>query len=144
MTQVDFYLLQLPTAQDRLLFACRLANKAFAQGQQIYLHTDSEAQSEELNQLLWTFRPSSFLPHQRVSNNQDNSQQRVLVGHNNAPAHHRQLMINLASTAPEFFSRFDRLVEIVVQDTDITANSRINYRFYKDRGYPLDTHHIEQ
>ena len=25
MTQVDFYLLQLPTAQDRLLFACRLA-----------------------------------------------------------------------------------------------------------------------
>jgi DNA polymerase-3 subunit chi len=144
MTQVDFYLLQLPTVQDRLLFACRLANKAFAQGKQIYLHTDNEVQSGELDQLLWTFRPSSFLPHQRLSNSQDNSQQRVLVGHSDAPANHRQLMINLASTVPEFFSRFDRLVEIVVQDTDITANSRINYRFYKDRGYPLDTHDIEQ
>ena len=143
MTQVDFYLLQLPTAQDRLLFACRLANKAFAQGQQIYLHTDNEAQSGELDQLLWTFRPSSFVPHQPVSNSQDNRQQQVLVGHNQAPENHRQLMINLASSVPEFFSRFDRLVEIVVQDTDITANSRINYRFYKDRGYPLDTHDIK-
>jgi DNA polymerase-3 subunit chi len=143
MTQVDFYLLQLPTAQDRLLFACRLATKAFAQGQQIYLHTDNEAQSGELDQLLWTFRSSSFVPHQQVSNNQDNSTQRVLVGHSQAPENHRQLMINLASTVPEFFSRFDRLVEIVVQDADITASSRINYRFYKDRGYPLDTHEIK-
>lgn len=143
MTQVDFYLLQLPTAQDRLLFACRLANKAFVQGQQIYLHTDNEAQSGELDQLLWTFRASSFVPHQRVGNSQDNNQQQVLVGHNQAPENHRQLMINLASSVPEFFSRFDRLVEIVVQDTDITANSRINYRFYKDRGYPLDTHDIK-
>jgi DNA polymerase-3 subunit chi len=143
MTQVDFYLLQLPTAQDRLLFACRLANKAFVQGQQIYLHTDNEAQSGELDQLLWTFRPSSFVPHQPVSNSQDNSQQQVLVGHRQAPENHRQLMINLASSVPEFFSRFDRLVEIVVQDTDITANSRTNYRFYKDRGYPLDTHDIK-
>lgn len=144
MTQVDFYLLQLPGAQDRLLFACRLANKAFAQGQHIYLHAENEAQSGALDQLLWTFRPSSFLPHQQVSNSSDNRQQRVLVGHSHAPENHRQLMINLASTVPEFFSRFDRLVEIVVQDADITANSRINYRFYKDRGYPLDTHDIKQ
>lgn len=144
MTQVDFYLLQLPTAHDRLLFACRLANKAYLQGQQIYLHTASDAQSGELEQLLWTFRPSSFLPHQKVSHSPDDNGHRVLVGHSDAPANHRQLIINLSNTVPEFFSRFDRLVEIVVQDDDITNSSRINYRFYKDRGYPLDTHAIKQ
>jgi DNA polymerase-3 subunit chi len=52
-------------------------------------------------------------------------------------------MINLGNGVPEFFSRFDRLIEIVVTDPEITANSRLNYRFYKDRGYPLDTRKIK-
>lgn len=144
MTHVDFYLLQQSGAQDRLIFACRLAEKAFRQGSQIYLHTDNEAQSQQLEQLLWSFRPSSFLPLQQASDSSEGNTRPVVFGHDQPPAQCRQLMINLSSTVPEFFSRFERLAEIVVRDTDITAKSRINYRFYKDRGYPLKTHDIPQ
>jgi len=144
MTQVDFYLLQKTAVYDRLLFACRLADKAFGQGNQVYLHTDSEAQSTELDQLLWTFQPGSFIPHQLASGYQPRQAAgpEVLVGHQQPPAQYRQLMINLSSSVPDCFSRFERMIEIVVEDAAIKANSRINYRFYKDRGYPLVTHTI--
>lgn len=142
MTQVDFYLLQQLASHDRLVFACRLAHKAFHQQQIVYLHTDSESQSQLLEQLLWTYRPDSFLPHELASDAGDEQSASVIVGHSQPPAHCRQVMINLSSGVPDFFSRFDRLVEVVVKDADITAKSRVNYRFYQDRGYPLDTHHI--
>jgi len=37
------------------------------------------------------------------------------------------------------FARFERLVEIVGTDEDNKALARQRYKFYKERGYPLNT-----
>ena len=71
MTRIGFYLLN-PTQQDRLYTVCRLVEKAYQQGNHIYIHTDSDAQSHDLEHLLWSFRPESFLPHQCIEISQQN------------------------------------------------------------------------
>ncbi len=146
MTQVDFYILAATTARQRQQFACRLAEKAFRLGHSVYLHTDNQQQAEQLSELLWSFRPDSFIPHvlptqQAEHASIDNSP--VHIGHGiiNVPQH--QLLINLGHSVPEHFSRFERLSEIVVQDPELTAITRQNYKFYRDRGYPLNTHDLK-
>ncbi|SDS88152.1 DNA polymerase III, chi subunit [Halopseudomonas xinjiangensis] len=139
MTRIDFYLLTSDQPQTRLAYACRLAHKAWAQGHRVYLHCADPAQAEELDQLLWSFKPDAFLPHALHSEHPDEA---VVCGTGDDPTPHNDLLINLAQTTPGFFSRFTRLAEIVVEHDDIRVPARERFRFYRDRGYPLKSHQI--
>lgn len=141
MTRVDFYVLQAGSEHQRHIFACRLAEKAFRLGLGIYLHTRSAAETARLNDLMWTFRDGSFVPHLPVAeavgeDEKDNTP--IHLGHGSEPGPHSDLLINLADQVPLFFSRFERVAEIVAGDARNDARER--FRFYRDRGYSLDTH----
>ena len=62
MTHVDFYILQDTQAQACPLFACKLTEKAYKKGHQVFINTQSDQQLRHLDDLLWTFRAGSFLP----------------------------------------------------------------------------------
>jgi DNA polymerase-3 subunit chi len=141
MTRVDFYLLSSKTPHEREKFACRLAEKAWKQGHKVYLHSQSKEQTEQLDTLLWTFRPESFVPHDIAEG--DTSLSPVLLGNNEAPqlsAH--DILINLATEVPSFFSHFERAIELINENEQIKTAGRERYRFYKERGYALETHKI--
>lgn len=137
MTQVDFYVLPDATPRSRVLFTCRLAEKVFGLGQRSFVHLASDTEAHELDELMWTFRDRSFLPHALAGADKGEP---VLLGCNREPAGEFHLLINLALEVPAFFSRFERVAEIVDADPQIRARGRERFRFYKDRGYPLETH----
>ena len=62
MTLVGFYVVQTAAPGERLQVAARLADKAFQRGHRIYINAVDQPQAEALDALLWSFRPSSFLP----------------------------------------------------------------------------------
>ena len=68
MTKIDFYLLD-DNGQDKSRFACRLAQKAFKQGCQIYIYADDQSLINKMDNLLWTFQQGSFLPHRIILEN---------------------------------------------------------------------------
>jgi len=41
---------------------------------------------------------------------------------------------------PEHFARFERLLEVVGDAPDDLTAGRERYRFYRDRGYPMNTY----
>lgn len=137
MTQVDFYVLPDAGPRSRALFTCRLAEKVFNLGQRSFVNLASDSEMQELDDLMWTFRDRSFLPHALVGGDRSEP---VLLGCNLEPAGEFHLLINLAPEVPAFFSRFERVAEIVDADPQIRARGRERFRFYKDRGYPLETH----
>jgi DNA polymerase-3 subunit chi len=141
MTQVDFYILPEQSTERRQLFACRLVEKAFKLGHKVYIHSESAEQASQLDDLLWNYRPSSFLPHQCT---RQDSVAQIEIGFGEDPGHHHDVMINLGLEIPEFFSRFQRLSEIVVTDPQVTTATRANYKFYRDRGYPLQSHDMRK
>ncbi len=55
MIRIDFYVLQAGAHLDRERLVCRLANKAFEQGQPLYIHAAASEEAERLDDLLWTF-----------------------------------------------------------------------------------------
>jgi DNA polymerase-3 subunit chi len=139
MTRIDFYILddQQPQAGD--IFACRLAEKARRAGMRVLLAVDSAEQAEQLDQLLWTFREDSFLPHNPQS---AELKAPVEINCGEDPGLHHGLLINLCSEVPGWFSRFERLAEIVVQQTQALTRSRARFSHFRDRGYPLQSHRI--
>ncbi len=139
MTRISFYVLKGEHEQDRQVFACRLIEKAYYQGHQIYIHTENKQQAEQLNQTLWAFRDDSFVPHEMISTSHDNVACPIIVGHDVMPPKVMNLLINLASTQPKFFSQFERVAEFINDDPLIKTAGRERYRFYQQCGYQLDT-----
>ena len=141
MTRVDFYILKGTGDSARALFACRLTEKAVQQGHQVYINTESAVQLLQLDDLLWTFRAGSFLPH-AVDNGENHSDLPVLLAHGGEPRNSHDVLVNLSNEIPPFFSRFNRVAELVGSNDTQRAEARNRYRFYKDRGYTLNTHEI--
>jgi len=143
MTRVDFYVLEAQARGDRYTLACRLAEKAWQQGHRVYLHTRSENESRHLDKLLWTYREDSFLPH-GLFGEADAASNPILVGNDPGADEEHDVLINLATEVPAFFSRFERVAETLDQNPQIRAAGRDRYRFYRDRGYSPDTHKIKR
>ena len=141
MTQVDFYILQDTQPDAQALLTCRLTEKAFKQGHQVYINTASGQQLKKLDDMLWTFRDGSFLPHGLYSESAD-SDHPVLLGHAVEPEGPSDVLVNLSNDVPPFFSRFNRVAELVGGDEAQRESARERYRYYKDRGYTLNTHKL--
>ena len=145
MTRIDFYVLKEDSLVARQTFACKLVQKAHLLNHQIYIHCANEADAVSMDKLLWSFSDTSFLPH-RVMNS-GGAECSIEIGFHddiNAPDSHHDLLINLAYGVPPFFSRFERMAEIVVQEPNVLTATRANYRFYNQKHYPLHKHNLAQ
>jgi DNA polymerase-3 subunit chi len=141
MTRVDFYILQDSQPSARQLFACKLTEKAYKKGHKVYINTASGQQLKQLDDLLWTFRDGSFLPHGCYAE-EDTGEQAILLGHAIEPDGPSDVLVNLANDIPTFFSRFNRVAELVGGDDSQREAARERFRFYKDRGYTMNTHKL--
>lgn len=139
MTRIDFYLTSSGDALGREHFTCRLARKAFGLGQPLHIHAGDEVQLARLDELLWTFSDASFLPHARLGATPDAP---ITLDCERAPEPAPGLLINLAADIPAFFSRFERLAEVIGADDASREKGRQHFRFYRDRGYPLQVHNV--
>lgn len=138
MTRVDFYILPEQTQEARFGFACKLIEKAYRRGHKIIVHAD-EAEAFEIDELLWTYKAESFLPHNIVGEG-PNVPPPIQITFNEQPGRHHDLLINLANNVPGMFNRFNRVIEIVDQDETRKNLSRENYKFYKSHGCQLHSH----
>ena len=139
MTQVDFYLLDKGAPMARLQFAVKFIEKLFRAGMAVHVNAADQAMLRQLDELLWTARDVSFVPHEISEQPLEHCPVTLNMGNFGG---HDGILINLAAEVPDWFSRFERVVEIINrQDPDVTAG-RERYRFYKDRGYPLVNHTI--
>jgi len=141
MTQIDFYLLGSAGQNAQLNYACRLAEKAYRKGRQIYILTDSEQATRLLDDQLWTFKDDNFVPHEPYNDKGENMAP-IVIGHNSEPKTPSDVLINLTSEVPLCFSSFERVAELVDAEESKRHNARERYRFYRERGYELKTHKL--
>jgi len=141
MTEVFFYVLDETADDAAQRFACRLTEKAHAEGHRVFIHVDGEAQSAAMDELLWSFRQGSFVPHVTANNlATDDDLTPVVISAGDPPAGFDDVSINVGGEVSHFFSRFVRHNEVVTPAERDSARER--YRFFKDRGYALTTHKI--
>lgn len=141
MTQVDFY----TNATDRLLIACRLCTKAVQQGLRTIVHVPDEPLARQFDKLLWTFSPTSFVPH---CWRDDKLAGVTSVVVNNQAALTEigcfNVLLNLHVAVLPEFEQFQRIVEIVDETEDGRLQARKRYRIYQERGCDIRHHRLDE
>lgn len=150
MARIDFYVLNESGEASRQRFACRLAEKAYRLKHTVHIRTATRQQAELLDDLLWTFRDGSFVPHQLQGTADAASagpaQAPITIGHTiargGADAEPFALLINLSDAVPQDTNAFPRVAEIVTSDDDCRRRSRQLFADYRSQGHSLETHDI--
>ena len=137
MTRVDFHF----NVPDKIDYGCRLIRKIRKAGQKAVVYCEDVARLRQFDAALWSFSPLEFIPHLMAS---DPLAARTPVILTSAVAElpHHEVLVNLGAELPQFFTRFERLVEVVSAGPEDRAQARQRFRYYKDRGYPLSTHEV--
>lgn len=136
--RIDFYVLGGAEERTRLVYACRLVEKAYLQDHTVYVHLGSPAEAEAFDELLWTFADRSFVPHELAGSGTPGSP--VVVGAG-APAA-ANLLVNLAADVPEFYADYARVAEFVDSDPARREAGRRRFAQYRDRGHKPETHNL--
>jgi DNA polymerase III subunit chi len=141
--RVDFYVLKSAAARQRWAFACRLTEKAYLKDLKIVIVSDTLADAQALDELLWTFNERSFIPHKVCLDEQSvDPATAVHLTVEAAPA--ADLLVNLAQRLPVEFQRYPRIAEIIDADEDRRRLGRERFKVYRDLKLPLETHQIDE
>jgi DNA polymerase-3 subunit chi len=140
MPEVSFYVLPSESETARYLFLCKLVEKAYRERHRVYILSASIEQARQLDDLLWTFRAGSFVPHQLYSGTLPAVENPVVIGTLQTPDGWRQTLINLAADIPETPDAYERIIEILDSSETCRQAGRKRYRQYQLLGLTTNTH----
>lgn len=127
---------------ERRRFACRLAEKAYRLKHSVHIAAGDAAAERELDELLWTFRDGSFVPHELTRESNTAPEAPVTIGRE-LPANRTPfLLINLSTEQPERWEASNRVAEIVAADDESRALCRRRYARYRELGHTPTTHEL--
>ena len=136
--RVDFYIVQNAPPHGRVRFGCKLLEKAYRSDADVFVQTSSQEQSLYLDDLLWTFKAGSFIPHRLQ---QAQGTEKIVLGHVPPDSHQRGIYLNLSDHQIDSHSQFERVIEIVTED--VREMARNWYRQYQQQAYQIQTHTLK-
>ena len=142
--QVDFYV-RPETSPDALeSFACRLVETVWRRGHEVLVVAASDTAARRFDDLLWTFRDESFVPHRRVGASDPAVtapvSEPVIVSTPGVWDDTVDVLLNLTPSVPDEAARALRVAEVVPAAGAGRDAGRARYREYRDRGFELRTH----
>jgi len=151
MARIDFH----SNVSDKLEYACRLTRKIWSAtpvGQAVrnIVMVGEKSDLKRLNELLWTFSATDFLPHCFIDDEAAPETPIVLTDDFASPAldniPHADVMIHLGMRMPQdvaaLVARFPRIVEVVTVNEAERLAGRDRYKAYRDLGHEL--HNFDQ
>ncbi|MDH5432788.1 MAG: DNA polymerase III subunit chi [Gammaproteobacteria bacterium] len=137
MTQIEFHSFESTSNKPPINQVCDVIKQAYRKGQKVFVHTENRRAAELIDEKLWTHDSKSFLPHQMVGED-PKTQSPIEIGFGQEPTIMPDVLINLDHQVPTFFSRFNLVHEYAYGDEESKEKAREKYRFYRQRGYPLN------
>jgi DNA polymerase-3 subunit chi len=139
--RVDFYVLQDTHELSILKTACKLAEKAYQQNHTVLILTENASYADKLNQLLWTFNDTSFIPHS--DNPNDKAPLLVIAAEQKSISlTDHEILINLSPQFPESLQSFQRIIEIVDGTPENKQIARNKYKMYREKNCQLFSHQL--
>jgi DNA polymerase-3 subunit chi len=138
----DFF--EVPAAR-REESLCEKVSDFYEKGERIYVRASSEAAAKKLDELLWTFRDNSFVPHALWSGEEALLTEPVAVGWRSGnPNSAGKLVLAGPVDAEELLAArdaFNSIADFVPNgDKGATMSARERYRLLREAGVEL-VHH---
>lgn len=138
MTEIAFHF----NVPDKLMYGCRLLRKVYSTGARVVVTAEPEL-LDELDQLLWSFSPTDFVPHCRLGMGEPGSGEAPVVLTESLQSRAGySILVNLGQAVPIEFERFERFIEVVAQGEGDRLSARSRWKHYADRGYAMKRHDL--
>jgi DNA polymerase III subunit chi len=137
MTRIEF----LHSAADRIQSASLWLQQAWGLRQRVLVYVPDRELATRLDRILWTQPALSFVPHCHAADPLAAETAILLTDQLDSPPQ-ESCLLNLDNQLPPGFSRFERLIEIVGVDAADRLPARERFKFYRERGYAIDSRDI--
>jgi DNA polymerase-3 subunit chi len=122
-------------------YTARLVRKALRQQQPLVVLANAPT-LDHLSQSIWALGDEAFLPHCRADAPPEVlARSLVWLADDLTMVTPRGWLVHLGHQVAPGFERFERLIEVVGDETAQVEAARARWRYYEERGYPL--HHIK-
>ncbi len=139
-TQVMFYLLDEDNSEQKLqlamLHTCFQAAHYYRQNQRVFIYCQDQQLAHQIDELLWSFEPDSFVPHNLIG--EGTKQGSAVEISWQAPTNRRPVLINLTSTVPHFAHQFSQIIDFVPSDEQLKQSARERFKAYRQLGFQVD------
>lgn len=138
MTDIEFHV----NVPDKLHYSCRLLRKAYRSGANAVVTAEPELLLQ-LDQLLWSYSGTEFLPHCRSDSPAATmAASPILLVEQLDVYRSGSVLINLGPQVPSGFERFERFIEVASNSEYDRLAARDRWKHYRDRGYALRRHEL--
>jgi len=119
------------------LALCRQVQAAWEAGERVCVWADSEAEARRLDDLLWTFRDDSFVPHD-LWQGEPNLATPVAVGWRAGNPNAATCLVLARDAAPADAAGFERVVDFAPVDLpERIGPARERYRAFREAGFTV-------
>jgi DNA polymerase-3 subunit chi len=135
MTEVIFVEVKAGRMEMR---ACEIAEENYARGRRVQIIALDQDQAERLDDLLWTFKPDTFVPHGLWVGLPDEPDQPVLITTRKEAVEGMDSLLMMGYGEVDLVSQFSHAFHFVVADNqDRLDGSRRYWTMLKDAGFSL-------
>jgi DNA polymerase III subunit chi len=140
MTRIDFHF----NVSNRENYICRLLRKVYRAEQRAVFFSPDHVLVKAIDDGLWTLSETDFIPHIHLDKAEGDSDlseiiEPIVLLNQEQETPHCDILISGSNETPNFFGRFERLIEIVSPEISDREKARERWRWYKDRGYGIQT-----
>ena len=132
MTKVSFYLFE-KSNERQVEITCRLCRKILKQSQRIWLYVDNLDLQQALDEALWSFDVSSFIPH---GIDQEHA---LLCISSRLPQQADWIVFNFNNQALEQIDKFSHIIEVIENNTMAKQQGREKFKQYRRLGIEPQT-----
>ena len=135
MAKVSFYLFE-KSPERQVESACRLSRKILRQDQRIWMLCDDAELRQNLDERLWSFDATSFMPH-----GIDQPEASICISEHK-PETTDWIIFNFNSEALEPEPKFSHIIEIIENNESAKRIGREKFKQYRSYGISPQTHKL--
>ena len=132
---ITFYILHTNSStpiKDHIIFACNIVEQEYNKGNRIHIHVSTQKEAQDIDDILWTFKDISFVPHTIYIKNLDNFIPQVTIGYNNFFGNYNDIVLNLTTNIFTDFLKFKHIIEIIPNNEESRIIARGRFRKYRE------------
>lgn len=129
----------LNSAQKQKI-VCDIVEKCYRASKRVVVYAKDQEEAKLLDQLLWTWKQSSFLPHLHSGSLNTSFEEPIVITSQIEDSFDYNTLISLDAVPQETLNKFHTAIEFV-EKYDITrlTESRVRYKMYKANEYTIET-----
>jgi DNA polymerase III subunit chi len=135
MANISFYLFE-KSPERQVESACRLCRKILKRDEKIWLLCDDLALQQQLDERLWSFDPTSFIPHGIHHENDP-----ICISEQ-LPTETDRIIFNFTQQALDQFGKFSHIIEIIENNEIAKQLGREKFKQYRSFGIEPKTYKL--